>query len=73
MSRETMIGRRVLLINGHPHAGFAGMIDRFEVVETLNKEAAVVKLDSGQSCFLFKQEHFTFIDNTPAKRRVRRR
>lgn len=50
--KQPGLGDRVLLMGNHPHAGKVGTYDRDET--TLLGTYPVVKLDTGESCFVMR-------------------
>lgn len=56
------LGQRVLLLPPHPWAGHAGEFVREEYIETLGIIRPVVKLDSGQECFVMNPLHWQRVE-----------
>lgn len=60
-------GQRVVLIGNHPWAGHAGEYVRDELIETLGSTWPVVRLDSGQECFVMNSDQWQAIPEPPRK------
>jgi len=58
---ENFVGKKVRLQGKHPHAGELGETVRVEIPKGFDMPAMVVKLESGEECFVFDNTDIFFI------------
>jgi hypothetical protein len=60
---NNFIGKDVLLLDGHPHANEKGRTVKAEVPKGLSRPAMLVRLESGEECYVFEPSQLMFITN----------
>jgi len=59
---ENFVGKKCRIIGeDHPHKGETGITSRVEIPKGFKMPAMVVKLDSGEECFVFNNTDILFI------------
>lgn len=66
---DNVIGRRVVINRGHPHAGETGTIIKFyPVVGITGKPGFEIKADEGDNFFVFSSNEVTYLTATKIKK-----
>lgn len=57
---DKMYGQRMMIVGKHPHTGQIGKVE--EIQDTLGGVGYVIRLDNGESCFVFKAENIQWLE-----------
>jgi hypothetical protein len=57
MKTEDLIGKRILIKNGHPHEGEVGTVVDYEKIGVTAEWGFRVDLDNGGACYVFHDRH----------------
>ena len=63
MRKSDLIGRQVLIIGDHPHAGRVGIIEDIQIAKAINKPGLIIRFNdwNEDSAFVFDKKNLKFI------------